>query len=230
MSPLAEEARVLLRIRQAANLVLAIGTPTQPPRFVFREIDLDGDGLPEVLVLQLGAADCMAASCQLDILARDTNGRLFVRQTIRNTGAPVAVGPGSTAGWRDLLRTDSAAGDLPAVVAMAFDGQHCVDGPRMENWPADADADADADAEVVFDAAEAWSRSMPLVDRVPGVIVAWTPLTPSRLMKHSLRGDPTMAPGAARSLQGTDPPGASPGLCRTCDFTRAPDVCSSTAC
>jgi hypothetical protein len=156
LSPLAEEARALLRIRQSANLLLAVGTPTLPPRFVYREVDLDGDDQPEILVLQLGAAECADAVCQLDILARDANGHLVVRQTIRNTQAPVAIGPGTTSGWRDLLRTDSAAGGSPAIVTMVFDGQHYVETERREDWP--------ADAEIVFDAAWAWSRSIPLMD------------------------------------------------------------------
>lgn len=156
LSPLAEEARALLRIRQSANLLLAVGTPTRPPRFVYREVNLDGDDQPEILVLQFGAAECADAACQLDILARDASGHLVVRQTIRNTAAPVALGPGTTSGWRDLLRTDSAAEGLPAIVTMVSDGQHYADTQRLEAWP--------DDAEIVFDAADSWSRSMPLVD------------------------------------------------------------------
>lgn len=79
---------------------------------------------------------------------------MALRQSIRNTAAPVAVGPGASAGWPDPLRTDNgAAGDQFAVVAMVFDGQHDLDGERLADWP--------PEAEILFDAREAWECSIP---------------------------------------------------------------------
>lgn len=98
----------------------------------------------------------MTASCQPDILARDPSGHLALRQSIRNTAALVAVGPGASAECTDPLRTDSAAGDQPAVVAMAFDGQHDLDGELLADWP--------PEAEILFDAREDWERSIPLTE------------------------------------------------------------------
>jgi hypothetical protein len=156
LTPLAEEIRRLLRVTQAANLLMTIGTPTLPPRIVHREVDLDGVDPPEVLVLQLGAADCTSAICQLDILARDPNGHLKLRQSVRNASAPLGVGPLKPGGWRDLVRTDSAPGELPASVTMVFDGQNYLDGERAKSLP--------ADAELLLDNVEAWQQSIPLMD------------------------------------------------------------------
>jgi hypothetical protein len=70
--------------------------------------------------------------------------------------APLGVGPGATAGWRDVVRSELSPSAEPVTVALVFDGQRSVDGERLPRVP--------DDAELRFDAATVWQQSIPLID------------------------------------------------------------------
>ncbi|RIA55315.1 hypothetical protein [Dichotomicrobium thermohalophilum] len=84
-------------------------------------VDLTGDGQPEALVLFTGADWCVTTGCSFIVFRESETGYEAVSRTTRVRG-PVKVGPGSNAGWRDLIvKTGGGAAPI-RFVRLGFSG------------------------------------------------------------------------------------------------------------
>ena len=94
-------------------------------------VDLDGDGRPEVLVLASGPEWCGSGGCEFFVLTR--HGRT-VREAARTsiTRAPIRVLPTSSQGWRDLGVLVAGGGIIPGYTArLRFDGHRYPSNPTV---------------------------------------------------------------------------------------------------
>jgi len=96
--------------------------------------DLNSDGRAKALVLFTGPEWCSPQGCTLVVFEPSEVGYRPISQTI-GVKAPVAVGPGSNAGWRDLIVRTGAS----KLVRLQFTG-----GGYPANAAGEPDASADA--------------------------------------------------------------------------------------
>jgi hypothetical protein len=84
-------------------------------------VDLTGDGRVEALVLFTGPDWCVTTGCSFIVFRDSETGYEAVSRTTRVRG-PVKVGPGSNAGWRDLI-VQTGGGAAPIrFVRLGFSG------------------------------------------------------------------------------------------------------------
>jgi hypothetical protein len=103
--------------------------------------DLNSDGRAKALVLFTGPEWCSPQGCTLVIFEPSEVGYRPISQTI-GVKAPVAAGPGSNAGWRDLIVKTGAN----KIVRLQFTG-----GGYPPNAAGEPDASADvAQSEVLI--------------------------------------------------------------------------------
>lgn len=87
----------------------------------FAGADLNSDGEAEAIVLFKGPDWCSPTGCSLAVFAPSQFGYRTVSHTV-SVKAPVAVGPGSNAGWRDLI-VQAGGGAAPLkTVRLQFTG------------------------------------------------------------------------------------------------------------
>lgn len=84
-------------------------------------VDLTGDGQPEALVLYTGADWCTVTGCSFVVFRKEERGYQPVSRTTRVRG-PVKIGPGSNAGWRDLIVKTGGGAAPVRFVRLAFTG------------------------------------------------------------------------------------------------------------
>ncbi len=96
--------------------------------------DLNSDGRAKALVLFTGPDWCSPNGCTLAVFEPAETGYRPVSQTV-GVKAPIAAGPGSNAGWRDLIVKTGAS----KIVRLQFTGG---------GYPAIAASQPDASADV----------------------------------------------------------------------------------
>lgn len=100
--------------------------------FEFAGADLNGDGVPEAVVLFSGRDWCAATGCSLAILKDGPHGYRPVSRTVR-VKPPVVVAPEATNGWRDLFVSTGGAGGAPLRrVRLRFSGSRYTRNAMQE--------------------------------------------------------------------------------------------------
>jgi len=84
-------------------------------------VDLTGDGQPEALVLYTGPDWCTTTGCSFIVFRDSETGYEAVSRTTRVRG-PVKIGPGSNAGWRDLIVKTGGGAAPVRFVRLGFSG------------------------------------------------------------------------------------------------------------
>jgi len=99
-------------------------------------VDLTGDGRPEALALFTGPDWCTTTGCSFVVFRETETGYQPVSRTTRVRG-PVKVGPGSNAGWRDLL-VQTGGGAAPIrFVRLGFTGDGYPNNALLQPGPTD---------------------------------------------------------------------------------------------
>lgn len=102
--------------------------------------DLNSDGRPKAVVLLTGQDWCSPQGCTLVVFQPSDVGFRPISQIV-GVKAPVAVGPGSNAGWRDLIVKTGAS----KIVRLQFTG-----GGYPTNAATQPDAAADVEQSEVL--------------------------------------------------------------------------------
>jgi len=111
-------------------------------------VDLTGDGQPEVLALFTGSDWCTTTGCSFVVFKAGPHGFEAVSRTTRVRG-PVKVGPGSNAGWRDLIvKTGGGAAPI-RFVRLGFSGNGYPRNALLQ--PAPTDTTLSQSTEVISD-------------------------------------------------------------------------------
>lgn len=114
--------------------------------------DLNSDGRAKALVLMTGQEWCSPQGCTLVVFEPSEVGYRPVSQIV-GVRAPIAVGPGSNAGWRDLIVKTGAS----KVVRLQFTG-----GGYPANAASQPDAGSDVEqAEVLIQPATSQTAALP---------------------------------------------------------------------
>lgn len=86
------------------------------------EVDLDGDGVPEILAYVGGSMVCGTGGCNLVVLKRD-GAELKKISEIAVVQLPVGVLDSKHHGWRDLTVSVAGGGQQAATMKLPFDGR-----------------------------------------------------------------------------------------------------------
>lgn len=119
-------------------------------------VDLTGDGQPEVLALFTGSDWCTTTGCSFVVFKAEPHGFEPVSRTTR-VRSPIKVGPGSNAGWRDLIvKTGGGAAPI-RFVRLGFTGDGYPRNALLQPGPTDATLSQSTEviAEVAIEAIEA---------------------------------------------------------------------------
>jgi hypothetical protein len=121
--------------------------------------DLNSDGRAKALVLFTGPDWCSPQGCTLVVFEPGEVGYRPISQT-RGVKAPIAAGPSSNAGWRDLIVKTGGS----KIVRLQFTG-----GGYPANAAGQADASADvAQSEVLIQPQAAGSQTAAAVSAPSG--------------------------------------------------------------
>lgn len=106
-----------------------VGERDRTTRYFAAFVDLNGDGVPEVIVYLSGGGWCGSGGCFTLVLARsDSSFRVVARITV--TRPPIRVLASSSHGWRDIVVWVRGGGILKAYEAeLRFDGKTYPNSP-----------------------------------------------------------------------------------------------------
>jgi hypothetical protein len=92
-------------------------------RYLYNQIDLNGDGRSEVVAYLVGPSVCGSGGCTLMVFQPTGQGtyRLISRHTLVNN--PIVVSDVKTKGWRDLVLYVAGGGAQPNYHVLRFDGK-----------------------------------------------------------------------------------------------------------
>ncbi|WP_395328153.1 hypothetical protein WBP06_12530 [Novosphingobium sp. BL-8H] len=105
-----------------ANYKDAVSSDLGTLQYATAEVDLDGDGTPEVLAYLGGPMMCGTGGCNLLVLKRD-NGSFKKVGEVSVVQLPVGVLDSKSHGWRDLAVTVSGGGMPEGMKRLPFDGK-----------------------------------------------------------------------------------------------------------
>jgi len=99
-------------------------------------VDLTGDGVPEALALFSGSDWCTTTGCSFIVFRESETGFEAVSRTTRVRG-PVKIGPGSNAGWRDLIVKTGGGAAPVRFVRLGFSGNGYPANALLQPAPTD---------------------------------------------------------------------------------------------
>jgi hypothetical protein len=100
-------------------------------RYYYNQVDLSGDGIPEVLVYLTGSYNCGSGGCSLMVLSPQGQGGYSTLSQMSLVNVPVIVSSERTAGWNDLMIPVKGGGLAPHYVRMQFNGSGYPENPSM---------------------------------------------------------------------------------------------------
>lgn len=104
-----------------ANYKDAVTSDLGKLQYATAEVDLDGDGTPEVLAYLGGPMFCGTGGCNLVVLKRDGEGFRKMGET-SVVQLPVGVLDTKSHGWRDLAVSVSGGGMSEGISRLRFNG------------------------------------------------------------------------------------------------------------
>jgi hypothetical protein len=109
-----------------------------PPSYEYALIDLNGDGLPEAVVLITDSSYCGSGGCTMSVLRGDGHSFAYVSgSTI--TREPIRVLTESRFGWKTLSVNVAGGGIQPGETVMRFDGKRYPLNPGMQPYASPTD-------------------------------------------------------------------------------------------
>jgi hypothetical protein len=97
-------------------------------RYLYNQIDLNGDGLKETLVYLVGQSTCGSGGCTLLVFTSTEAGfELVSKHTVINN--PIVVSNQKTKGWRDLIVYQSGGGAQSGYRVLRFNGKTYPSNP-----------------------------------------------------------------------------------------------------
>lgn len=90
--------------------------------YIYKGVDLNGDGRAEIIAYLSGKSWCAKTGCTLAILTPGNHGYRTVT-TIRRVKLPVSISRESLRGWRTIIVNTGGAGMPLQTVALKFSGK-----------------------------------------------------------------------------------------------------------
>lgn len=102
-------------------------------RYYYNYIDLNGDGVREVLVYIFGGYFCGTGGCDA-YLYRQTKGKYELVSRFGPVRNPIIVGNSKSNGWNDLVFFNRGGGMSPGYYSVVrFDGKAYPENPTVED-------------------------------------------------------------------------------------------------
>jgi hypothetical protein len=115
----------------AKELDQVLGDIPGPIHYFAKQVDLNGDGRPEIIAHVAGPMVCGTGGCNTLVFAQDDQSLRLV-SNIPVTRPPIVVATTTTQGWRDLIVRVSGGGILPGHDArLRFDGRTYPANPTV---------------------------------------------------------------------------------------------------
>lgn len=118
-----ERANTLNSPALEAALARELSGRVEGVRYLYNQIDLNGDGRSEVVAYLMGPSVCGSGGCSLMVFQPTGQGtyRLISRHTLVNN--PIVVSDATTKDWRDLVLYVAGGGAQPNYHVLRFDGK-----------------------------------------------------------------------------------------------------------
>jgi hypothetical protein len=102
-------------------------------RYYFNRIDLNRDGIPEVIAFVFGEHQCGSGGCHA-YLFRKIGSRYKLVTSFGPTRNPIIVSTTRTNGWDDLIFFNSGGGIIPGYYSIArYDGRNYPSNPSVKD-------------------------------------------------------------------------------------------------
>jgi hypothetical protein len=124
------------RNRDVEKAILAAydinSTEDSTTRYYYNYVDLNGDGINEVLVYLFAGKFCGTGGCD-GALLRKTNGRYKLINYFEPVRNPIFISTKKTKGWRDVIFFNSGGGINPGYYSVSrFNGRSHPDNPTIK--------------------------------------------------------------------------------------------------
>ena len=103
-------------------------------RYVYTKFDINDDGRPETFAYLMGPFFCGTGGCNLLLFRQSDDGYRLINN-FPISRLPVIVSPETTAGWHDLIRSESGGGAPSSYVRHIFNGQTYTEQERFAAEP-----------------------------------------------------------------------------------------------
>jgi hypothetical protein len=121
----------------AIDKVLAARFGTAPP-YEYAMVDLNGDGVPDAIVLLTGPEYCGSGGCNMVVL-RGAKEAFFFVSSSTITRQPVRILQEARMGWRSLSVSVAGGGAKPGEVLMRFNGKRYPRNPTTQPYATASD-------------------------------------------------------------------------------------------
>jgi hypothetical protein len=101
-----------------------------PGSYTFNRVDLDGDGVPELLVYVNSPSVCGSGGCTTFIFRKQDAAYKLI-SSITLTRTPIYVSTTKSNGWRDLIIPIAGGGAREGYAVLAYDGKTYPDNPTV---------------------------------------------------------------------------------------------------
>lgn len=108
----------------------AVAAGGMEARYAYGRVDLNGDGIEEVLAILIGPMFCGTGGCNLLLLKKDEDG-FTVINAFPISRLPIIVSDHKTARWSDIVRPEHGGGAELSYVKHVFDGSRYVEAKRL---------------------------------------------------------------------------------------------------
>lgn len=106
-------------------------TDDKATRYYYNFVDLNGDGINEVLVYIFGGKFCGTGGCDA-VLFREVNGKYHVVNYFEPVRNPIFISSKKTNGWKDIIFFNNGGGINPGYYSVAkFDGRRYHNNPTI---------------------------------------------------------------------------------------------------
>ena len=102
-------------------------------QFRFALVDLDGDGIPDAVVLMTDRDWCGSGGCVMRVLKGTKSGFTYVSGSTVSR-APIKALKETRHGWRSLSVLVAGGGAIPGEALMRFDGHRYPLNPSMQRY------------------------------------------------------------------------------------------------
>ena len=106
-----------------ARPLIADGSGVEGTEYFYNRVDLNGDGVPEILAYMRGPHSCSSSGCEMFVLRQEGSQYSVIAKMLMGW-SPIIVSSKRTKGWNDLILWEGTSGARSSgYIVIPFDGK-----------------------------------------------------------------------------------------------------------